>query len=43
MQEDEDWPVLRDEIRRYFSDNKMPGHAATLLEDFPAQGQNQKI
>ena len=43
MQEDEEWPVLRDEIRRCFSDNKTPVHAAALLEDFPAQGPNQNL
>ena len=43
MQEDEEWPVLRDEIRRCFSDNKTPFHAAALLEDFPAQGPNQNL
>ena len=43
MQEDEEWPVLRDEIRRCFSDNKTPVHAAVLLEDFPAQGPNQNL
>ena len=43
MQEDEEWPMLRDEIRRCFSDNKTPVHAAALLEDFPAQGPNQNL
>ena len=43
MQEDEEWPVLRDEIRRCFSDNKTPVHAAALLEDFPVQGPNQNL
>ena len=43
MQEDEEWPILRDEIRRCFSDNKTPVHAAALLKDFPAQGLNQNL
>ena len=43
MQEDEEWPMLRDEIRRCFSDNKTPVHAAALLEDLLAQGPNQNL
>ena len=43
MQEDEEWPVLRGNIRGCFSDNKTPVHAAALLEDFPAQGPNQNL
>ena len=43
MQEDKKWPILKDEIRRCFSDNKTPVHAAALLEDFPAQGPNQNL
>ena len=31
---DEEWPVLRDEIRWCFSENKTPVHAAALLDEF---------
>ena len=43
VKEDEDWPVLKDEIRRCFSENKTPVHAAALLDDFPPQGPNQNL
>ena len=43
MQEDEEWPMLRDKIRRCFSDNKTPVHAAALLKDFLAQGPNPNL
>ena len=43
MQEDEEWPVLRDEIRRCFSDNKTPVHAVSLQEHFPVHGLNQNL
>ena len=39
VKEDEDWLVLKDEIRRCFSENKTPVHAAALLDEFPSQGQ----
>ena len=40
---DEEWPVLRDEIRRCFSENKTPVHAAALLDEFPTQTANQNL
>ena len=43
VKEDEDWPVLKDEIRRCFSENKTPVHAAALLDEFPSQGPNQNL
>ena len=43
VHEQEDWPVLRDEIRRCFSDNKTPVHAAALLDDFLVQGPTQNL
>ena len=43
VKEDEDWPVLKDEIRRCFSENKTPVHAAALLDEFPSQGANQNL
>ena len=43
VKEDEDWPVLKDEIRRCFSENKTPVHAAALLDGFPSQGPNQNL
>ena len=39
----EEWPVLRDEIRRCFSENKTPVHAAALLDEFPTQTANQNL
>ena len=43
VKEDEDWPVLKDEIRRCFSQNKTPVHVAALLDEFPSQGPNQNL
>ena len=40
---DEEWPILRDEIRRCFSENKTPVHAAALLDEFPTQTANQNL
>ena len=40
---DEEWPILRDEIRRCFSENKTPVHAAALLDEFPPQTANQNL
>ena len=40
---DEEWPVLRDEIRRCFSENKTPVHAAALPDEFPVQTANQNL
>ena len=40
---DEEWPVLRDEIRRCFSENKTPVHVAALLDEFPTQTANQNL
>ena len=40
---DEEWPVLWDEIRRCFSENKTPVHAAALLDEFPTQTANQNL
>ena len=40
---DEEWPVLRDEIRRCFLENKTPVHAAALLDEFPTQTANQNL
>ena len=40
---DEEWPVLRDEIRRCFSENISLVHAAALLDEFPTQTANQNI
>ena len=40
---DEEWPVLRDEIRRCFSENKTPVHAAALPDEFPTQTVNQNL
>ena len=39
----EEWPVLRDEIRRCFLENKTPVHAAALLDEFPTQTANQNL
>ena len=43
VKSDEEWPVLRDEIRRCFSENKTPVHAAALLDEFPTQTANQNL
>ena len=40
---DEEWPVLRDEVRRCFLENKTPVHAAALLDEFPTQTANQNL
>ena len=40
---DEEWPVLWDEIRRCFSENKTPVHTAALLDEFPTQSANQNL
>ena len=40
---DEEWLVLRDEIRRCFSENKTPVHAAAFLDEFPTQTANQNL
>ena len=39
----EKWPVLHDEIRRCFSENKTPVHAGALLDEFPTQSANQNL
>ena len=35
--------MLRDEIRRCFSENETPVHAAALLDEFPTQSANQNL
>ena len=39
----EECPVLRDELRKCFSENKTPVHAAALLDEFPVQSANQNL
>ena len=43
VKSDEEWPVLRDEIRHCFSENKTLVHAAALLDEFPTQTANQNL
>ena len=40
---DEEWPILRDEIRQCFLENKTPVHAVALLDEFPTQTANQNL
>ena len=43
VEEDADWPEIKEEIRRCFSENKTRVHAAAMLEDFPVQGPNENL
>ena len=43
VEEDADWPEIKEEIRRCFSENKTRVHAAAMLEDFPIQGPNENL